>query len=82
MTAIDLADYVHIETMSDDDRITVKTDSGFLPCDQRNLTYQAAKKIKSHFGIETGLKISIKKIFRLLLEWGAVQRMQLQFYER
>lgn len=61
MTAIDLADYVHIETMSDDDRITVKTDSGFLPCDQRNLTYQAAKKIKSHFGIETGLKISIKK---------------------
>lgn len=61
MTAIDLADYVHIETVPESEKIVVKTDSSFLPCDQRNLTYQAAKKVKHHFGIKTGLKITIKK---------------------
>lgn len=61
MTAIDLADYVHIETSSHSEQIIVQTDSGFLPCDQRNLTYQAARKIKSLFNIKTGLKISIRK---------------------
>ncbi|WP_244056396.1 4-(cytidine 5'-diphospho)-2-C-methyl-D-erythritol kinase [Ligilactobacillus pabuli] len=61
MTAIDLADYVQITTLPHSEQIIVQTDSGFLPCDQRNLTYQAAKKIKSLFHIKTGLKISIQK---------------------
>ena len=61
MTTVDLADYIHIETLPDYDQIIVQTDSGFLPCDHRNLTYQAAKKIKQHFSINVGLKISIQK---------------------
>ncbi len=61
MTAIDLADYIHIKVLPHNDQITVETDNSFLPCDQRNLTYQAAKKIKNRFNIKSGLQISIKK---------------------
>lgn len=61
MTAIDLADYVHIQTVANTNEISVQTDNGFLPCDHRNLTYQAAHKIKQLFHIKAGLKISIKK---------------------
>ena len=60
MTAIDLADYVHIQTLCYD-QIIVQTDSGFLPNDHRNLAYQAAKTLKKRFKIKAGVKITITK---------------------
>ena len=49
MIAVDLADYVHIKTKTDSKDITVRTDTGFLPCDERNLAFQAAKKLQHLF---------------------------------
>lgn len=61
MIAVDLADYVHIKTSKKLKEITVKTDSGFLPIDQRNLAYQAAKKLKERYQIDAGVEIVIDK---------------------
>ena len=61
MTAIDLADYVHIETRDDSNAIQVHTNTGFLPQDQRNLAFQAAKKLQELFQIDQGVMITIDK---------------------
>ena len=61
MTAIDLADYVHIETRDDSNAIQVQTNTGFLPQDQRNLALQAAKKLQELFQIDQGVMITIDK---------------------
>ena len=61
MTAIDLADYVHIETRDDSNAIQVQTNTGFLPQDQRNLAFQAAKKLQELFQINQGVMITIDK---------------------
>lgn len=61
MIAVDLADYVHIQTLPNSHKITVSTDSGFLPSDQRNLAYQAAKMLRDKYQINEGVAISIDK---------------------
>ncbi|MBZ2406603.1 4-(cytidine 5'-diphospho)-2-C-methyl-D-erythritol kinase [Liquorilactobacillus hordei] len=61
MTAVDLADYVKIESANDITGIQVETDAGFLPQDQRNLAYQAAKKMQQLFAGHQGVRIKIKK---------------------
>ena len=62
MTSIDLADYVTItSTDSSSDQITVETNSGFLPCDQRNLAFQAAATLKNKFNIHQKVAIKIQK---------------------
>lgn len=61
MTAVDLADYVKIESAGDILGIQVETDAGFLPQDQRNLAYQAAKKMQQLFAGHQGVRIKIKK---------------------
>ena len=61
MTAIDLSDYVHIKTIPNSKEITVQTNTGFLPCDQRNLAYQAAKLLQSKLDKPEGVEIEIDK---------------------
>jgi len=61
MISIDLADYVQVKTIPTSKQITVLTDSGFLPCDQRNLAYQAALKLQQDYQINEGVEIVIKK---------------------
>lgn len=61
MTAIDLADYVHIQTSHSSSDIKVLTNTGFLPQDQRNLAFQAAKVLQSRFDIQEGVTITIDK---------------------
>lgn len=60
MTSIDLADYVQI-TLRDDPAIEVRTSSGFLPEDQRNLAYKAAQLLQHTYQIPTGALIEIDK---------------------
>lgn len=61
MTAIDLADYVHLKTSVESNEIKVITNTGFLPQDQRNLAYQAALTLQQKFNINQGITISIDK---------------------
>lgn len=60
MTSIDLADYVQI-TLQADHHIVVKTTSGYIPEDHRNLAYQAARLLQNRFKIQTGALIEIEK---------------------
>lgn len=60
MTSVDLADYVYI-TLRDDNKITVATDTGFLPEDERNLAYQAAVVLQREYHVKQGATIAIEK---------------------
>lgn len=61
MTAVDLADYVTINTIPNQTNIEVKTDTGFLPNDRRNLAFQAAKLLQTEYHINEGVQIHIEK---------------------
>ncbi len=75
MIAVDLADYVHIQTLPNSHKITVSTDSGFLPSDQRNLAYQAAKMLRDKYQINEGVAISIDKNIPVAAGMGVGLRM-------
>lgn len=61
MMAVDLADYVTLEPNDNSHAICVETSAGFLPCDKRNLAYQAAKVMQEKGNIDSGVTITIKK---------------------
>lgn len=60
MTTVDLADRVGLEPRTDQE-IIIHSTSNFVPDDQRNLAYQAAKLMKDTYGIEEGVSITIDK---------------------
>ncbi|WP_047154272.1 4-(cytidine 5'-diphospho)-2-C-methyl-D-erythritol kinase [Aneurinibacillus tyrosinisolvens] len=60
MTTIDLADRLTIETL-EEDRIVLDCSVCYLPLDERNHVYQAAKLIKERFGIKKGVRVYIDK---------------------
>ncbi|MEC2076589.1 4-(cytidine 5'-diphospho)-2-C-methyl-D-erythritol kinase [Metabacillus fastidiosus] len=60
MTTIDLADRVEIRELSID-RIEIISHNRFVPDDQRNLAYQAAKILKERYNIKKGVAIYITK---------------------
>ncbi|MCF6094705.1 4-(cytidine 5'-diphospho)-2-C-methyl-D-erythritol kinase [Microaerobacter geothermalis] len=60
MTMIDLADRLDI-SLRDDKLITVSCSAGFVPSDERNLAYLAAKLFKEEMEINQGVHISIDK---------------------
>lgn len=60
MTSIDLADYVEVRDRGSHG-ITVSSDSGFLPNDQRNLAFQAASLLQRTYHIKQGAAIQIQK---------------------
>lgn len=60
MTTIDLRDHIELELLPDD-RIKVSLDSRFVPEDERNLAYQAAKILKDIYQVSLGVHIKIDK---------------------
>ncbi|MDQ0228637.1 4-(cytidine 5'-diphospho)-2-C-methyl-D-erythritol kinase [Metabacillus niabensis] len=60
MTTIDLADRVELIDLPIDE-IRIVSHNRFVPDDQRNLAYQAAKLLKKRYGIKRGVSISITK---------------------
>jgi len=60
MTTIDLADRVELVDIPLNE-IRIVSHNRFVPDDQRNLAYQAAKLLKDRFNIERGVSISITK---------------------
>ncbi|QQP70366.1 4-(cytidine 5'-diphospho)-2-C-methyl-D-erythritol kinase [Carnobacterium sp. CS13] len=60
MTSIDLADRVTLKTIADN-QISIRSNNGFLPLDQRNHAYKAALLIKETFDIQLGVDIVIEK---------------------
>ncbi|GEN34575.1 4-(cytidine 5'-diphospho)-2-C-methyl-D-erythritol kinase [Aneurinibacillus danicus] len=60
MTTIDLADRLTIYRRSED-KITLDCTVSYLPLDQRNHVYQAARLVKERYGVTEGVHIHIDK---------------------
>jgi 4-diphosphocytidyl-2-C-methyl-D-erythritol kinase len=60
MTTIDLADRLELSLLEKDE-IHIVSHNRFVPDDQRNLAYQAARLLKDRFQIKQGAVISIEK---------------------
>ncbi|AIF41986.1 4-(cytidine 5'-diphospho)-2-C-methyl-D-erythritol kinase [Virgibacillus sp. SK37] len=60
MTTIDLSDRVMLSEIAED-RIEVALESRYVPSDERNLAYKAAKVFKDTFSIRKGVRINIEK---------------------
>ncbi|MGP4070581.1 4-(cytidine 5'-diphospho)-2-C-methyl-D-erythritol kinase [Halobacillus sp. B29] len=60
MTTVDLADRIELNTL-DDGSIRVESESRFVPNDERNLAYRAAKLMKDHYSVKHGVRIFIEK---------------------
>jgi 4-diphosphocytidyl-2-C-methyl-D-erythritol kinase len=60
MTTIDLADRIEMSLL-DKDTIKINSQNRFVPDDQRNLAYQAARLLKERFNVKEGVSITIEK---------------------
>ncbi|GAB7387222.1 4-(cytidine 5'-diphospho)-2-C-methyl-D-erythritol kinase [Bacillaceae bacterium] len=60
VTTIDLADRLEL-TLREDGRITLDCSASYVPTDERNHAYQAAKKMQEHFGVSAGVHIKLEK---------------------
>ncbi|MCO4852314.1 4-(cytidine 5'-diphospho)-2-C-methyl-D-erythritol kinase [Bacillus vallismortis] len=60
MTTIDLADRIELTELAKDE-VKVSSHNRFVPDDQRNLAYQAAKLIKDRYNVKKGVSIMITK---------------------
>lgn len=60
MTTIDLSDRIELENIEKDE-IKVSLESRYVPNDERNLAYKAAKILKNKYNIKQGVSIKIKK---------------------
>ncbi|HEY4554011.1 MAG TPA: 4-(cytidine 5'-diphospho)-2-C-methyl-D-erythritol kinase [Bacillaceae bacterium] len=61
MTTIDLADRIELRELRED-HIQIISHNRFVPDDQRNLAFQAAKLLKERYEVKKGVAISIDKI--------------------
>ncbi|MDV4149504.1 4-(cytidine 5'-diphospho)-2-C-methyl-D-erythritol kinase [Clostridium sp. AL.422] len=59
MQSIDLYDELNIEKQNKD--ITIKCNKPYVPTDERNLAYKAAKLFIEKYNIDSGVNINIKK---------------------
>lgn len=59
MQNIDL--YDEIDLVEQSEGITISCNKSYVPTDERNLAYKAAKLFKEHFNIESGVNIKINK---------------------
>ncbi|MEH7533250.1 4-(cytidine 5'-diphospho)-2-C-methyl-D-erythritol kinase [Bacillus toyonensis] len=60
MTTIDLADRLELMELAED-RIEILSHNRYVPDDQRNLAYQAAKLLKEKCNVKKGVSITIEK---------------------
>lgn len=60
MTMVDLADRIEIHELPQD-RITLSTHSGYIPLDEKNIAFQAAKLLKARYEVRQGVHIHLDK---------------------
>lgn len=61
MTTIDLADRIELEEITEN-KIKIVSQNRFVPDDERNLAYQAARILKERYQVNKGVAISISKV--------------------
>ncbi|TVX95783.1 4-(cytidine 5'-diphospho)-2-C-methyl-D-erythritol kinase [Cohnella terricola] len=60
MTMVDLADRLEMEELPRD-QIVLSSQAGFIPLDEKNLAFQAARLIKERYGVKRGVYIHLDK---------------------
>jgi 4-diphosphocytidyl-2-C-methyl-D-erythritol kinase len=60
MTMVDLADRLEMEEIPGD-RIVLSSQAGFIPLDEKNLAFQAARLVKERCGVTKGVYIHLDK---------------------
>ncbi|MFA1822369.1 4-(cytidine 5'-diphospho)-2-C-methyl-D-erythritol kinase [Virgibacillus oceani] len=60
MTTIDLSDRISIHEL-EEDKIEISLESRYVPSDERNLAYKAARLFKEAYNIKRGIHIEIEK---------------------
>ena len=60
MTTVDLADRIELRTL-DEDIIKIDSENRYIPNDERNLAYRAAKLLKETYHITQGVEIILEK---------------------
>ncbi|OXS54707.1 4-(cytidine 5'-diphospho)-2-C-methyl-D-erythritol kinase [Cohnella sp. CIP 111063] len=60
MTMVDLADRLEMEELHRD-QIVLSSQAGFIPLDEKNLAFQAARLIKERYGVRRGVYIHLDK---------------------
>lgn len=60
MTMVDLADRLELEELSRD-QIVLSSQAGFIPLDEKNLAFQAAKLVKERYGVKQGVYLHLDK---------------------
>ena len=59
LQTVDLCDDIVVRRQPEG--ITIKTNKPFIPCDERNLAYQAAKAVMDKYALKEGVRIDIGK---------------------
>jgi len=73
MQTIHLYDQLHLKKI--ESGIHLETNLGFLPVDESNLAYRAARLMKEKYQIEEGIDIRLISGFLLLPGWQVEARM-------
>jgi len=60
MTMVDLADRLELSEMPRDS-IIISSQAGYIPLDEKNLAFQAARLIKDRYDVKTGVHIHLDK---------------------
>ncbi|MDR0690961.1 MAG: 4-(cytidine 5'-diphospho)-2-C-methyl-D-erythritol kinase [Streptococcaceae bacterium] len=60
MISVDLSDHITVCDFPEP-KIQLKTNSGFLPLDRKNLVYRAAELLMERFAVSTGVAVEIDK---------------------
>ncbi|TJY38579.1 4-(cytidine 5'-diphospho)-2-C-methyl-D-erythritol kinase [Cohnella pontilimi] len=60
MTMVDLADRLEMEELPRD-QIILSSQAGFIPLDEKNLAFQAARLIKERYGVTRGVYLHLDK---------------------
>jgi 4-diphosphocytidyl-2-C-methyl-D-erythritol kinase len=60
MTMVDLSDRVTL-TLLEEDRILISSQVGSIPLDEKNIAFQAAKRLKQAYGVKAGVHVHIEK---------------------
>ncbi|AKG37927.1 4-(cytidine 5'-diphospho)-2-C-methyl-D-erythritol kinase [Paenibacillus durus] len=60
MTMVDLADRLEMSELRRD-TIIISSQAGYIPLDEKNLAFQAAKLLKDRYGVEQGVHIHLDK---------------------
>lgn len=81
MQTISLHDELRFEETGGKEIILVSNDNPLLPEDAKeNLIYKAAECIRREYGIDRGVRLPCRKIFRLQPEWQVEVPMRQPFF--